>query len=446
MATILRRAGQPLLFLVSPPMLKTYLRVTLAFSAATALLFSAIVSYLAFYNQYIPHDIISQPLYFDYKFQPLLASAPLLHRDSPALRSDLPYTVSICLTVPRSPHNCDIGNFMLGLTVYRTDPVISYRSSSGETLSRHGIAYLQRNRPSDALQSLAILDVARPAILPYRSPLFESLHTLFTIPLLIAGWTRESERLEIELADEFIFSASHSLKDAYVAAQISEGVQVYDASLIWQAKLTGVRYLMRYYYVSTFIVAVGLFWATEVVAAFVVWGLVSLCFSGGDSYQSVYRPERGIRREIEQSVEKSIKEDDLYIKEESEVSLEDIPEEIKEDEIKEEEIKEDEIKEEKIKTEKEENIISKKEEKKKEEKKEEEEEKTKKEEKERLLPIDSSAIVARDNDLDRLIDRESTPDTFTADDLIPQSPSSTMAALILEDDLSSSKMVVKKEN
>ncbi|KAK9460694.1 putative adipose-regulatory protein-domain-containing protein [Lipomyces oligophaga] len=275
----------PIRFLTSKLLLRTYLRVVLLFVVATSTFVFAVLTYLACYHTYIPFDSVSMPVYFDYSERNSPSSFVILPEDL-SLFPNQDYKLSLHLVAPRSPHNSQLGNFMCSVRIYSTDPLDAISKSTdipvsrlSSQVSRSSLELLSSSSElvSSVLHNITLLDAHRPGILTYKSELFETLYTLVTFPLLLAGFTQQSDPIVIPMASDWQYSSSSNYP-RFVAAQIDRSIQLYSASLVWEVQWSGVRWLMRHYYVLTFCLGVISFWLCELTAALVSWVLFSAIF------------------------------------------------------------------------------------------------------------------------------------------------------------------------
>ncbi|KAK9464586.1 putative adipose-regulatory protein-domain-containing protein [Lipomyces arxii] len=266
----------PIRLLLSRGLLKAYIRMALAATTSLTLFVFAVIAYIAFYHTYVPFDQIRTPLYFDYSRNPSSTFA----KSSGSLFADQVYLVSIELSIPRTPHNRQMGNFMLELRVYDSDPLAVIAESTDfpvdrlTSLSPHNLALLSSASDTVAgvLHNITLMHSRRPAIITYRSDLLEGLETVFLFPLLVSGITTQSERLNVEMGS---WVGSNHKMPQYVAVEIHRDLQVYGAELVWDVRWSGIRWLMRKFYVTTFIIGVLSFWTIELVGALLSWFLVS---------------------------------------------------------------------------------------------------------------------------------------------------------------------------
>ncbi|KAK9483311.1 putative adipose-regulatory protein-domain-containing protein [Lipomyces starkeyi] len=288
MESLLRPVLVPIRLLASKPMLRTYLRVILGTIAASTLFVVAVLAYIAFYQTYIPYDEVRMPIYFDYSTG-----------DSPSTFTALPdplvlfphqaYSVVIHLMVPRTPHNTKLGNFMLSVRLYEADPLAAISRSTdipvdrlSTTISRHSLALLSSTseKVAGVLHDITLLEARRPAILKYKSDLLDALDTLLFFPAYASGWMQQSDFLEVSMINNWILT-NNSKIPRFAAVQLDRDVQVYDACVLFEVEWAGVRWFMRKWYITSFVVGVGVFWSTELVAAGITWALFGLIFGGG---------------------------------------------------------------------------------------------------------------------------------------------------------------------
>ncbi|KAK9453504.1 putative adipose-regulatory protein-domain-containing protein [Dipodascopsis uninucleata] len=301
MVSLLSPLFAPVRILASKLMMRTYIRLTLAFVASVVLLLIAIIAYFALYQAYIPYDEAIQPIYFDYSTNgsPNMFAQLLPDLD---LHFSVPYVVSVCMNVPSNPYNMQIGNFMLSLWLYRNDPYQVISSSTDipidrlNSISRHNLAFLSSTSDTVAhiMSDITLMEAKRPAILDWKSTLLESLETIVLLPLIMTGWCKQSQSLCVEMIDYWQFNSSY--RPQYVAVAIDKSVQIYESWIVWRVKWHGIRYLMRQYYITTTVVAVTTLWVIEMVVATLTWMIVGGFLS---AIISSAEDQRGSRIQIE---------------------------------------------------------------------------------------------------------------------------------------------------
>ncbi|KAK9353966.1 putative adipose-regulatory protein-domain-containing protein [Lipomyces doorenjongii] len=306
MESLLRPVLVPIRLLATKPMLRTYLRVILGTIAASTLFVVAVLAYIAFYQTYIPYDEVRMPIYFDYSTGDSPSTFTALP-DPLALFPHQAYSVVIHLTVPRTPHNTKLGNFMLSVRLYEADPLAAISRSTdipvdrlSTTISRHNLALLSSTseRVAGVLHDITLLEARRPGILKYKSDLLDVLDTLLFFPAYASGWKQQSDFLEVSMINDWILT-NNSKIPRFAAVQLDRDVQVYDACVLFEVEWAGVRWFMRKWYITSFVVGVGVFWSTELVAAGITWAMFGLLFGGGqDEGENRIDELRRMAREI----------------------------------------------------------------------------------------------------------------------------------------------------
>ncbi|THC98977.1 hypothetical protein EYZ11_001528 [Aspergillus tanneri] len=155
----------------------------------------------------------------------------------PGLASLQPYDVTVKLELPRTPSNLATGNFMLDLTLF---PPSSSSFITGANASMYAIS---RSR--------------RPAILTYASPLVDMATEILEVPMMekiefARGWRNVPDSLRLEI---------HS----------QEQMQVYKAKVEIRARFTGLRWMIYYWKITSFVVFTFLFWGISMTSASIVW-------------------------------------------------------------------------------------------------------------------------------------------------------------------------------
>ncbi|KAL9940037.1 hypothetical protein V8E36_000742 [Tilletia maclaganii] len=124
---------QPLAFILaiitSPRTHRLILRLSLLTTVFWAALALAIAAYIAFYNAWVPHLGLRVPVWLQYG-DPSVAPWADVYFDPPGkfFADDQQYDVTLELTVPLTPANLDLGNFMVSINMYADilqDPVLA---------------------------------------------------------------------------------------------------------------------------------------------------------------------------------------------------------------------------------------------------------------------------------------------------------------------------------
>jgi hypothetical protein len=83
----------------------------------------------------------------------------------------------------------------------------------------------------------------RTALLAYHSPFVELVLSAASIPLILAGWRRETEHLHVLMAQgiQFLGSSRKVPSTLHLQIQAEEKMMIYGARVRFAAQLTGVR-------------------------------------------------------------------------------------------------------------------------------------------------------------------------------------------------------------
>ncbi|KAE8268186.1 hypothetical protein A4X09_0g4159 [Tilletia walkeri] len=329
---------QPLTFILaiitSPRTHRLILRLSLLTTVFWTALALAIAAYIAFYNAWVPHLGLRVPVYLQYGEQ---GTAPWadVYFDPPGkfFADDQQYDVTLELTVPLTPANLDLGNFMVSINMYAdsssSEPVII---SSRPTLLHPSASalnalssFLSRN-PNPDISPFGISAPGGAVSSSYSGPPL----TLLSVPLLrrailqvgsassiptsppsppkskTSSLQRERTpsanglpgqvgvrhpsqsiaraRITVGRSDAeryWMYGGGHGHgngngnggKEAFV----SRGeLQTHAVSLRFDAHLTGLRFFMYHYPLTSFFTFTSLFLACELAAAFFVAGIFAL--------------------------------------------------------------------------------------------------------------------------------------------------------------------------
>ncbi|KAI1977718.1 hypothetical protein LOZ53_002373 [Ophidiomyces ophidiicola] len=218
---------------------------TLFFVAAVGFLFCvSIASYCAFYYNFVPQISVERPVHLQFGFGNPIGTVAI----GPGLAHSQAYDVSVILYLPRTPSNLAAGNFMVDLTLLEAHHSVDSNSST-----------IRRSR--------------RPAILPYASPLVDTARRLSRMPLFILNWKREAEVLNVVMMERMEFLKGKKSLPRTVRLEIhsEERMQFYTASVRFDARFTGLRWLMYKWRVLSFVIFSSTFWLTSVAAMSSVW-------------------------------------------------------------------------------------------------------------------------------------------------------------------------------
>jgi seipin len=121
----------------------------------------------------------------------------------------------------------------------------------------------------------------RPAILTYTSRLVSLSERIFSLPLYIFGLRRESEILNIPMAESATFPKGWKTVPGFVMLELQAGqeVQVYDIRIHFAARFEGLRWMMYNHRIISFITFTSAFWFSEVLFAALGWVAVRSIFS-----------------------------------------------------------------------------------------------------------------------------------------------------------------------
>ncbi|KAF2747979.1 hypothetical protein M011DRAFT_493892 [Sporormia fimetaria CBS 119925] len=281
----------PIHILLSPRLLRTYLRTIILLITSFILFFVAVVAYLTFYNTYIPVRGIAVPVYLDYDINPIhensvkdLPGAGVLPSlsapnfptgiaDVRGLIAKQKYDVTVQITMPRSERNVRSGNWMVGLEMLR--------SSQAGTMGWG----LQDGKQEQQGEPNTLVQARRPALLTYRSPVTDLAYRILRLPLYVLGWRRECETMEIRMLEGVQFDKGTSRIAGALKLEIrsKEPLDVYTVSVRLDADLHGLRWFMYRHWVVSAVVFVGAFWAVEMTLVIGTWAALSMLFASGES-------------------------------------------------------------------------------------------------------------------------------------------------------------------
>ena len=157
-----------------------------------------------------------------------IATATSTSATVPPLARSYQYGVDLCLRLPESPSNVDAGTFL-----------VSFRVMSASNRS--------------------LLAVDRSLLLRYRSDRLRSMWAYaYALPLLL-GWMEEAQQHCMQLSDSFTNLRQQPAERAVLALVSPSAcqLQVYEASVRFHTRLSGVTYVMSFYFFTAASIGIG---------------------------------------------------------------------------------------------------------------------------------------------------------------------------------------------
>lgn len=186
------------------------------------ILSSSMFIYITLYTAYIPVVKVSRQAHiqFDSKCRDNCSNPYALVDFGRDLARGHPYRFVVTLEMPESDTNWNQGMFMIQLKL----------QSHGETIQQS----------------------TRPAILKYKTKLTRLLAALAYSPLIIFNYRYEAQKIEVQLIDSHT-KIDNRLDQALLEIQARD-VQIYSATLHAIANLTGLRFYMYYWPLTSAVV------------------------------------------------------------------------------------------------------------------------------------------------------------------------------------------------
>ncbi|KAJ5135266.1 Survival protein SurE-like phosphatase/nucleotidase [Penicillium bovifimosum] len=239
----------PFRALVSKSALRLYLNTLLFMGAAALLIGISAVAYGIFYFKFIPTVGLQREVHL--QFGDSDHPWGIAHFDSEFVPFQA-YDVSVTLELPRTPENLDAGNFMLDLTLFSSRPASSLVPGPNNEPISHS---------------------RRPAIMTYASPLVDVARRAARMPLYVVSWYRESETLVVPMMEhlEFAKGTKNLPQGLQLEIQSDRRMQIYSAKVDIRARLTGLRWVMYHWKITSFVVFSSLFWSVSMLSASLTW-------------------------------------------------------------------------------------------------------------------------------------------------------------------------------
>ncbi|KAJ5158452.1 Survival protein SurE-like phosphatase/nucleotidase [Penicillium coprophilum] len=265
---------RPFRALVSKSALRLYLNTLLFMGAASILIGISAIAYGVFYFKFIPTVGLQREVHLQFGNGNPWGTANF---DSEFVAFQ-PYDVSVTLELPRTPSNLDTGNFMLDLTLFSSRPASSLLPGPNNT---------------------PISQARRPAIMTFASPLVDVARRAARMPFYVVGWHRESETLEVPMMEQLEFSkgAQNLPQSLRLEIQSDLKMQVYTARVEFRARLTGLRWLMWRWKITSFVVFSTLFWSVSMLSAGLTWLAMTWVWETMPKNEIKGEPEESVKEE-----------------------------------------------------------------------------------------------------------------------------------------------------
>ncbi|KAL1953173.1 hypothetical protein VTO42DRAFT_3433 [Malbranchea cinnamomea] len=243
----------PLQAITSKPAQRAYLSAAFFLIIAAILAGVSVVSYWAFYYNFVPQVSFERQVHLQFGDGHPFGIATL--GSEPA--ASQPYDVSVILNLPRTPSNLAAGNFMLDLTLFSPSDGTSNPNRTGATQE------LAKSR--------------RTGILTYASPMVDTASRLARILFYVFNWKREAEILHIPMMERIEFARGKKNLPGTLKLEIQshERMQIYSAVVRFNARFTGLRWVMYNWRLLSFMLFSFTFWVVSILVAFAVWMALS---------------------------------------------------------------------------------------------------------------------------------------------------------------------------
>ncbi|KAK2591662.1 hypothetical protein QQS21_010647 [Conoideocrella luteorostrata] len=254
--------------ITSKPAQRAAVNVALLGSSAVTLLGLASLATALFFQNFVPDQCITKPVYLQYQSGLNPYGLAQLEYPSPKLQQD--YDVSVTLSMPRSPPNTERGNFMVSLYLVRGAGKGSDVAESGRHFA-NGQQYLENRK--------ILFKSRRPALMPYEEPIISVAKRVLFMGYYALFPRSQRRIMTIQLAERVNFGNSAVRPSAaFVEIEAGQTIQIYETALTLTARLRGLRWLMFHYRLITYAAFTFLFWVCEVLfmcVAWVVWSFTT---------------------------------------------------------------------------------------------------------------------------------------------------------------------------
>ncbi|KAI4191874.1 MAG: hypothetical protein LQ348_003380 [Seirophora lacunosa] len=257
---------------VSKPAQKAYLGTFLLATTSLFLLALSTVAYGLFYYNFVPQVSVERTVHLQFGNGHPHGTATFGY----SLASLQPYDVSILLHLPRTPNNLATGNFMLDLSLLAAPGSPSVPKIPTPTVSAAGMQGSTQRKLAHS---------RRPAILTYASLITDTASTLGGLPWHMLGWKTESEVLEVAMFEglEFSRGSGNVAQELELVVEADEKMQFYEVGIRIVARFGGLRWIMYYHRILSYVIFTSLFWTSSMISALIAWLVLASYFPSGST-------------------------------------------------------------------------------------------------------------------------------------------------------------------
>ncbi|PGH30598.1 hypothetical protein GX50_06636 [[Emmonsia] crescens] len=237
--------------IISKPARRAYINTVLFTLTSFLLLCISVVAYWIFYYNYVPQIGLERQVHLQFGDGHPYGTATL----GTELISAQQYDISVALYLPRTPSNLAAGNFMLDLALFSAADTNTNTNTNITT----EVGLIARSR--------------RPAILTYASPIVDTARRVSKMPLYVLGWQREAEGLRINMMERVEFERKKRAMPRMLKLEIQseERMQVYNAVVRFDARFSGLRWIMYTWRILSLLTFSTTFWIVSMICTSSVW-------------------------------------------------------------------------------------------------------------------------------------------------------------------------------
>ncbi|PHH89697.1 hypothetical protein CDD83_5478 [Cordyceps sp. RAO-2017] len=245
----------------SKPVQRAAVNTALLVSGAATLFCLAAIATGLFFQNFVPDHLVKIPVHLQYGSGPNPYGVSSL-KSPPMIKSQQAYDISVVLSIPRSPANVARGNFMVSLHL------LGAEASAKLEADARAFSHMHDSFGSHPV----IFSSRRSALVPYIDPMVSVAKRLILLLFHIIIPSSQTCTLKIDLAERLAFPKDSLLPaSAYIEVEAGQEIQIYSAALTMTAQLSGLRWLMFYYRLPTYLAFTFVFWLCELLFMSLAW-------------------------------------------------------------------------------------------------------------------------------------------------------------------------------
>ncbi|CCG82275.1 Putative uncharacterized protein [Taphrina deformans PYCC 5710] len=229
---------------------RSFLNSFVLLSSSLLLLAISCFAFLFFYHYNVPAIGVQRPVHLQHHTSRNPTSDVDLEFSTSQLTTSQPYNIIVELTLPDTPWNHDIGNFMVEVDLRSTD-------------------------------SQSIVSAARSAIMQYSSPMIDTVSTVLGSGPILLGLREESQTLRVPVFEGYQFENGWLTSPSHAQVTIhAPTLRIYGCTLVFETRMGRLPWFLHTFKLTSFLLFTALFWISSTSFMLLTWATMTFVVLG----------------------------------------------------------------------------------------------------------------------------------------------------------------------